>query len=293
MLTRGVAIASSLVALAALTSSPASAETAMESVVRSGKLNVVVIGNELPFVSKGSNGYQGLAIDVAEAITNELEAFAGKPISLNPTPVSSIQEGINALLSGKADIACGVAYSWKRAMLVDYTLPFALGGVRVLAPEGIDGTPASLAGQRVGVVKNSVAAQILQSTAPKASFVAYNSPGDALAALRSGSIKLLGGDSLWLKATMSTSAPNMSLVPTFPYGRSGVGCIIPENNSTMLNYSNIAIGKLLQSYVNGSPATQKMVNRWVGPGSAINLSNELIKGYYATVLSTAAQLTIR
>ena len=55
----------------------------------------------------------------------------------------------------------------------------------------------------------------------------------------------------------------------------------------------IAIGKILQGYVNDVAPVQAMVNRWIGPGSAVNLKQDLIKAYYATVLSTAAQLSLR
>ena len=293
MKTRGIAFVGSLFALAALTAQPVSAETSMESVVRSGKLNAVVIGDELPFASKSDAGFKGLAIDVVAAVKNELQAFAGKAIRLNALQVNSVQDAKDALLSGKADIACGVAYSWERAMLVDYTIPFALGGVRVLAPTGNDGTPASLAGKTVGVIKDTVAAQTLETAAPQANYVSYDSPAAALAAMRSGSVDILGGDSLWLKANKARVAANADIVPIVPYGRSGIACIIPENNSTMLNYSNIAIGKILQGYVNDVAPVQAMVNRWIGPGSAVNLKQDLIKAYYATVLSTAAQLSLR
>ena len=45
--------------------------------------------------------------------------------------------------------------------------------------------------------------------------------------------------------------------------------------------------------VNDVAPVQAMVNRWIGPGSAVNLKQDLIKAYYATVLSTAAQLSLR
>ncbi len=57
MKTRGIEFVGSLFALAALTAQPVSAETSMESVVRSGKLNAIVIGDELPFASKSDAGF--------------------------------------------------------------------------------------------------------------------------------------------------------------------------------------------------------------------------------------------
>ena len=48
----------------------------------------------------------------------------------------------------------------QRQATLNYTLPFAMGGVRLLTPTGIDGTPESLKGQTIGVINNSVAAVV-------------------------------------------------------------------------------------------------------------------------------------
>ena len=281
-----------VVAAASTAATPALAETAVETVVRSGNLGVVVFGDDLPFIRKNGDSYEGLAMDVADAVRQELEAFAGKPISVVPVPVSSVEAAKEALISGDAEMACGVAFTWERSLLVDYTLPFALGGVRLLAPAGIDGTPGSLAGKKVGVVRDSYSAQVLKQGAPDAIYMTYSSPSEALAALRTGAVPILGGDSLWLKANQADNAPSAGLVPLVPYGRAAIGCIIPENNSTLMNYSNIGIGKMLQGYVNDDAIVRERVNRWLGPGSALNLSPDLIEAFYATVLSTAAQIAI-
>ena len=43
-----------------------------------------------------------------------------------------MKDGIGAVTTGKADIACGVAFTWGRSTQVSYSLPFGVGGTRLL-----------------------------------------------------------------------------------------------------------------------------------------------------------------
>jgi polar amino acid transport system substrate-binding protein len=259
--------------------------------MRSGNLSVVVLDDGAPFISSVDGSYQGLAMVFADAVRQELEAFIGKPISIVPYPVNSVKAGVEALISGNAEMACGVAYTWERSLLVDYTLPFAVGGVRVLAPSTIDGTPGSLSGQRVGVVRDTHASSVLQAGAPEATFVSYDSGDEAFAALRSGQVQVLGGDSLWLKSNQAENAPSAQIVPELPYGRASIACVIPENNSTLLNYSNIGITKQLQSYINDDPDARNRIDRWIGPGSDVDLAPEVISEFFGKVITTASPIS--
>ena len=40
----------------------------------------------------------------------------------------SVNDGIGAVITGTADIACGVAFTWVRSSQVSYSLPFGIGG---------------------------------------------------------------------------------------------------------------------------------------------------------------------
>ena len=73
----------------------------------------------------------------------------------------SVNDGIGAVITGKADIACGVAFTWGRSTQVTYSLPFGIGGTRLLMADDttVDGTPASLEGQTIGVVKDTASAR--------------------------------------------------------------------------------------------------------------------------------------
>jgi len=271
-----------------------SSEGTAVSALDTGKLRAVVIGQALPMVEKTGDDYDGLSFVVLDAIKDQLatvpEAKA-ESFSIEPVAVSSAQEGLDKLQSGEVDIACGVAFSWERQQKLNFTIPFASGGVRLLAPKGNDGTPASLKGQTIGVVKNSVAANVLAGAVDDAQFQFFDTPESALAALKGGDVKILGGDSLWLKANRAETAPDDALVPDRAYARSGVGCVVGESTPHLLNISNLAIGRLLTAYVDNDPAVRTEINRWIGDGSAIDLSDDQISTFFRMVLATTAQLS--
>jgi len=266
----------------------AQAESVVQRVGRTGQLKVLVMNDDLPYMTAQGNGYAGLAMEVVSELQRELSQALNKPVQVTPVPIQSVEQGLNSIASGTADIACGVSYSWGPAMVVDYTLPFALTGVRLLTPPGNDGTPAALAGQSIGVVKNSLAASTLTAAVPKASLVPFENPQAALNALSSGRVKFLAGDTLWLMANRNSTAANDNLAPLVPYSRSSVACIIPENNSGILNLSNLAIARLMQAYINNDPKVLSRINRWIGPGSTVNLNQDAIKSYFTNVLLSAA-----
>jgi len=211
---------------------------------------------------------------------------------MTPQPINAVEEGIAAIASGQVDLACGVAFSWGRSMFVDYTVPFALSGTRLLTPAGNDGTPAALSGKTIGVVQNTVAAKAMEKSVPGAKLQSFESPTAALSALKEGKINFLAGDSLWLLANQGAVDPAGKVAPTVPYNRSAVGCIVPENNSALLNLSNLAIARLMQAYINDDPKALTRINQWVGPGSKVNLSQNVIKTYFANVLLTTAILAL-
>ena len=120
-----------------------------------------MVGEELPLVKKTDAGFDGLSFVFIEAIRDQLSHTDGKEIAIQTIPVKTLREAQSLLEQGKADLACGVDFSWERQTRVDYTLPFATTGIRLLAPKGNDGTPNSLKGKTIGVVQDSVAASVL------------------------------------------------------------------------------------------------------------------------------------
>lgn len=272
----------------------ATANAAAANAFETGSLRAVVIGDGLPMITKEGDTYDGLSMVVLEAIRDQMQTAPqakADSFSIEPVPVASAREGLDKIRSGEADLACGVAFSWERQNSVDYTIPFANGGVRLLAPEGNDGTPASLKGQTIGVVQDSVASKVLAASLDDVQFKFFEGPEQALAALKSGDVKVLGGDSLWLKANHKATAPDAVVVPERAYARSGVGCVVGDATPKLLNVSNLAIGRLLGAYVDNDPAVRSEVNRWIGQDSAIGLSDDQISKFFRIVLATTAQFS--
>ena len=262
------------------------------NVYDSGKLRAVVIGDALPMVKKEGDNYDGLSFVVLEAIRDQINVSPkkkDKEVSIEPVAAGSAREGLDMIRSGAADIACGVAFTWERQRSLTYTLPFSVGGVRLLAPDGIDGTPDSLSGKTVGVVKDSMAATVLAESVDDAKFQFFDTPDQALAALKDGNVEILGGDSLWLRANQAETAPEAALVPDRPYARSGVGCVVADTTPHLLNISNLGIGRLLSGYINDDDGVRSAINTWIGTGSSVGLKDEQISTFFTIVLSTAAE----
>ena len=100
---------------------------------------------------------------------------------------------------------------------------------------------------------------------------------------------MLGGPSLWLASNRGDSGK--TLVPVRPYGSSGVGCIVKQDNGKLLSAANLAIGQMMQAYVDGDAGSREMINRWVGPGSAIDLSEATISALYRVMLASTAEIS--
>ena len=114
------------------------------------------------------------------------------------------------MITGKADITCGVAFTWGRSTQVTYTLPFGIGGTRLLMASDttVDGTPASLEGQTIGVVKDTASAQVLKNVVPGATLKNFTTPKEALDAFYTCDVSILGAaPSPPAKPTPAASAP--------------------------------------------------------------------------------------
>ena len=248
-------------------------------------LKAVIFEEVKPLYQKTDTGYEGLGVDVLEQIR-----IQAKRRNVTYRVASSVNDGIGAVITGKADIACGVAFTWGRSTQVTYSLPFGVGGTRVLMASDttMDGTPASLEGTIIGVVKDSQSAKVLRSVVPGATLKSYDTPIEALNAFYSGEVPMLGGGTLWLAA--NSRIDKTALLPFRPYGRSGISCIVKQNNGKLLSSTNIALGQMMQAYMDGDAGTRRMINRWIGPGSDVGLTQESIRSLYGLILSITAEI---
>ena len=108
--------------------------------------------------------------------------------------VRLVNDGIGSVITGKADIACDVAFTWGRSTQVKYILPFGIGGTRLLMANDttVYGTPASLEDQTIGLVKDTASAQVLNNVVPTAIQKSFTTAKEALDAFYAGDVSIFG-----------------------------------------------------------------------------------------------------
>ena len=262
-------------------------EGAVQRAARSGQLVLSGFADVPPLMMVSPQGQpSGYGILVAERIAAELSQAVGRPVSVRFAPISDPASLVNSITSGKADLACGLPFSWAVDMQVDFSLPIGLSGVRLLAPSGrFDGSPAALSGRRIGVVRQSLGETELRGMQPKATPVAFDSLKAAVAAMQAGSVEGVIGDTIVLAGLVRQQGlPGLELSPALPYEAYAVSCVLAENDSAFRNVVNLAIARLLQGYLDGQPDTVSAVNRWLGPASALGLPESAIRASFEAVL---------
>jgi polar amino acid transport system substrate-binding protein len=258
----------------------ASAETVLEQALRTGQLVMVGTTDSPPLVGLNAKGEpEGYAIEVGRRIDAEVSAQLGGKVQIRFVPVANTAEMVQAVASGGAALACGVPFSWEREMVVDYSLPIGLSGLRVLSrTSAIDGTPASLKGRRLATIRGSLGASALKTLQPAAKEVSFETLELALAALKQGQVDgVLGDSSVLAGLRKSLKLTGTTLVPETPYAVYGVGCIVPQNSSDFVNLVNLAIAKLQAAYLEGRPDAVASVDPWLGPNGVLGLSTERIR----------------
>ena len=95
------------------------------------------------------------------------------------------------------------------------------------------------------MVKDTASAQVLKNVVPGATLKNFTTPKEALDAFYTGDVSILGGGTLWLAA--NSRIDKTALLPFRPYGRSGISCIVNQNNGKLLSSTNIALGQMMQA----------------------------------------------
>jgi len=284
-----VAGRSLLLALVAALASPlaARAESVLEQAARTGEITMAGPTDMVPFAYRdASKSLVGYSLDVARLIEAEVSTYLNRPVKIVSTANADPLAVFRDVSRGDVDLASGVQFTWEREMYVDFSMPFALSGIRVLTRQGgLDGSAASMAGKRIGVVKDSLGSATIAAVQPTAVRVPFAGIEPAVRALLAGQVDGVGGDSLLLAgAIQSLGGKGYGLVPAEPFSRFAVGCILPEDNSTFRNLVNLAIARLVQGYLDDEPAAVASVNRWLGPKGVLELPPEVIKAYFQSVL---------
>ena len=273
---------------------PIVAETIIESVARNGRLVVGTSFDLVPYAYfNQKEELDGYSIDIVKLIQKQLEQELGKTVELYFVETDSLAETFPKLISGEIDIACNTVFTWQRDQYVDYTMRYSVSGIRLLVPKGT--SLNSLANKKIGVPPAAFVKDAMKLAYPRATLVPMETLTKAVEALKAGQVDALAGDSLILDgARQRLALDNYKILPRQskkPYGRYGVGCIVPENNSTFLNIANYAIAKMMEGYLVGDRESVDIVNKWFGPEGVIEIIDpKLVKEFYENMIINHEQI---
>ena len=275
----------------------AQAETVVERAARTGVITIGTRTNLIPYAYvDDKQQLVGVSVDVAERIAKEVSRYLQKPVRLEFRPVENNDALYKMVNSGEVDLACGIPFTWQQEMVVDYSVPFSLSGIRLLTKGGMKASPEALAGKRIGVIPGSLGEATIRTLQPAAVRLPQKDLETGVAAVIGGRLDGMAGDSILLTGALAPYAKSFKttqayeLVPREAYGRYAVGCIVPENNSTFRNLANVAIVGLLQGYLDDDAASVAAVNRWFGPQGIVQLPGDMVRAYFEAVLLTHERL---
>lgn len=271
------------------------AETVMERIARTGVIRMAGSSDVIPYsYYNDKNELVGYSMDLASLIEEEVSRFLGKPVKVQFQPISEIGELIPKVANREIDLACNTQFTWQRENFVDFSMSYSLSGIRLLTKKGsLTGDAESLADKRVAVLPNSLGETIITSIQPQATLVQVSGVKEAIEALVSGAADAIAGDTVVLGGAIQRENPSdYELVPVQPFARYGVGCMMPEDNSSFRNLVNQSIARILQGYLDDDPEYSAMVNKWMGPDGIVELPTELIKAYFQSVLFSYEEIPL-
>jgi polar amino acid transport system substrate-binding protein len=256
----------------------ASAETVLEKVTKTGVLTAGTSKDAFPLAYANEKGQLvGYSVDMLQLIKGQIEKELKRPITLKLVALAP-GERIPNLLSGAVDIVCdSSSFTWERDKLVDFSVSYGITGTRLLIKRGttLEG-PESLVGKRIGVLPKTTNEDSIRRAQPKAQIISFKDRAEGYKALQDGKIDGFAGDGLllegWIQKTSNTA--NFQ-VNDYPYSKEGVACMVPENNSKLIDKTNYALLSFMQGFVKSKPPSVAIFDRWFGPTSVVPLNQDL------------------
>jgi polar amino acid transport system substrate-binding protein len=256
----------------------ASAETVLEKVAKTGVLTAGTSKDAFPLAhADGKGQLVGYSVDMLQLIKGQIEKELKRPVTLKLVPLTPA-ERIPNLQSGAVDIVCdSSSFTWERDKLVDFSVSYGVTGTRLLLKRGttLEG-PASLVGKRIGALPKTTNEDAIRRAQPKAQMVLFKDRAEGYKALQDGKIDGFAGDGLllegWIQKTSNTA--NFQ-VDSYAYSKEGIACMVPENNSKLLDKTNYALLSFMQGFIRSKPSSVAIFDKWFGPSSTVPLNQDL------------------
>ncbi|MBI3455867.1 MAG: ABC transporter substrate-binding protein [Candidatus Rokubacteria bacterium] len=242
---------------------PASAETTLEKIARTGTFTVGTRTGSPPFgfIDK-NNQWVGFSIDLARLVQANIEKKLGKSVKFElkeSTPATRIP----LLASGAVDLIAGtMTITRARRESLDFSITFFVTGAQFLVKQGspIKGV-RDIAGKRIGAQQGSTNERVIREKHPQAQLVVFPDQPAAFAALAQGKIDAYTNDGVQL-AGLKAKAPNpgeWEIVGEF-YTYEPYGMAMRKNES---DFRNLVDFTLMEAIESGE--YQKLYDKWFGP----------------------------
>jgi polar amino acid transport system substrate-binding protein len=257
---------------------PVCAETVLDKVAKTGIFTAGTSKDSFPFAYADDNRQlSGYSVDMIKLIKVQLEKTLKRPVRLKLVALTP-EERIAKLQSGDIDIVCDSAsFTWERDQLIDFSSSYGFTGTRLMVKRGtaLPG-PESLVGKRIGVLPKTTNEDSIRRVQPKAQIVLFKDSTEGYKALQEGKIDGFAGDGLLLKGWLKKTANTENFqVENYAYSKEGIACMVPENNSKLLDKTNYALLSFMQGVVQNKPSSMAIFDKWFGPNSFIPLNPDM------------------
>jgi len=263
----------SLMAVALMITSVASAQGTLERISKRGEFLVGAREGSVPFGFYDKDGkWVGFSLDIAKEIHKAVEKKLGKSVKLTFKPVNP-KTRIPLVANRTIDMVCGSStHTVPRDEVVDFSITFFLTGSRLLVAKG---SPIKdfedLANRRVGAARGSTNEAAVRmaneagTISPPARLVVFDEHTKGFLALRQGKIDAYCTDGSLL-AGMKQKAPDPAkwevvgrLLTYDPYAY-----IVPENDSDFRDLVNFTLIELINS-----GKFFELYDKWMGPNGVV------------------------
>ncbi|CAA9290246.1 ABC transporter, substrate-binding protein (cluster 3, basic aa/glutamine/opines) [uncultured Coleofasciculus sp.] len=257
--------------------SPILAHTVLEKVAKTGVLTAGTSKDAFPFAYKNEKGQlSGYSVDMVKLIQKQLEQELKRPITLKLVAVDP-EDRISSLLTNKVDIVCDASsFTWERERDVDFSVSYDLTGTRLLVKRGSSlWGPESLVGKRIGALPKTTNELSMRRAQPKAQIVLVQDRAEGYKALQEGKIDAYASDGILLEGLLQiASNANKFQIVGYPYSNEGIGCMLPENNSTFRDTVNYTLIRFMQGFLTGKKSEVSTFDRWFGGSGVAPLTQD-------------------
>lgn len=255
----------------------AAAETVIEKIARTGQMTAGTNQDALPYAFADDQGQlQGYSIDMLKLIQSQLSQELGKEIELKLIALTPDQR-IPQILAGEVDIVCDASsYTWKREQQIDFSVSYGVTGTRLLTKRSSKPwAPESFTRKRIAAVGGTTNEIAIRRVYPQAQITVVKDHSQGYAALKQGKVDGFAADGILLDSWLQSTDRPTDFAVVGHFSREGIACMMPENNSKLVDQVNYTLVRFMQGYLKGKEPYVATFDRWFGPQAKVPLTQDL------------------